>query len=491
MKPAFRPVAELTASLADGSLTSAALTDDCLQRIEAHNARWNAVISVDADGARAAARVADDRRAAGQSLGPLDGLPLLVKDNIHVAGLATTCGSKILGDFVSPTDSTVVERAKAAGTVILGKANLDEFAMGSTNEHSAFGLVRNPHDEERVPGGSSGGSCAAVAGGFAPLALGSDTGGSVRLPASYCGVVGLKPTWGRVSRSGLVAFGSSLDQVGPVARTVDGCAALLQALAGVDPRDATSAPVRVPDYSAELSRGIEGLRVGVRRDLLGDGVDVGVRTATERALELLAAAGAELVDVELPNARYGVAAYYIVASAEASSNLARFDGARYGRRADAAGDLETLYVESRTEGFGEEVKRRILIGTFALSAGYQDRYYGRAQRARALIRRDYAEAFAKADVIASPVAPAAAFRLGECDDDPLKMYLMDAMTIPANLAGVPAISVPVGAADGLPVGLQLAAPHFEEARLFRVGAEVERRCGVAAAPAAVAEEATE
>jgi aspartyl-tRNA(Asn)/glutamyl-tRNA(Gln) amidotransferase subunit A len=413
-----------------------------------------------------------------------------VKDNLVTRDLPTTCASRMLAGFRPPSDATAVARLRDAGAIVLGKANLDEFGMGSSNEHSAYGPVRNPHDSSRVPGGSSGGSCAAVAGGFAPLALGSDTGGSVRLPASFCGVVGVKPTYGRVSRSGLVAFGSSLDQIGPIARSVAGAAALLRAIAGSDPLDSTAAALPVPDWTGDLAGDVAGLRVGVLRDLLGEGVDADVRAATERALDRLARAGAEIVHVSLPHAKYGVAAYYVVSSAEASSNLARFDGARYGVRAEGVSDLESLYVESRSAGLGAEVQRRILIGTFALSAGYHAAYYGRATKARGLIRADYEAAFGLADVLASPVAPTAAFALGERTEDPLAMYLVDAMTIPPSLAGVPALSVPAGAtAAGLPIGLQLTAPHFEEGRLFRVAAAVERELGPAALPAPLREEA--
>jgi aspartyl-tRNA(Asn)/glutamyl-tRNA(Gln) amidotransferase subunit A len=418
----------------------------------------------------------------------MDGIPIAVKDNLVTRDLPTTCASRILAGFRSPTDATVVARLRAAGAIVLGKTNLDEFSMGSSNENSAFGPSRNPHDPSRVPGGSSGGSCVAVAGGMAPLALGSDTGGSVRLPASFCGVVGVKPTWGRVSRSGLVAFGSSLDQPGPIARTVAGAARLLQAIAGSDACEATSAHVAVPEWSEELDRGADGVRIGVQRDLLGEGVAESVRESMESALKALAAEGAELVDVKLPHLRWGIAAYYVVSSAEASSNLARFDGVRYGRRATDTPDLDSLYRNSRTEGFGEEVKRRILIGTFALSAGYYDAYYGRATQARHLIRSDYGAAFEEVDVLASPVAPTAAFELGERTDDPLAMYLMDAMTVPANLAGVPAMSVPAAAtSEGLPVGLHLTAPAFEEGRLFRVAAALERAIGQAPPAAALAE----
>jgi aspartyl-tRNA(Asn)/glutamyl-tRNA(Gln) amidotransferase subunit A len=490
VRPALRPVPELSAALAAGALSSRDLVEDCLAAVAERGAALGAFLSVDADGARAGAAAADARRAGGARIGPLDGIPFALKDNIVARGLPATCGSRILERFVSPYDATAVERLRAAGAVLLGKTNLDEFAMGSSTEHSAFGPARNPHDPARVPGGSSGGSCAAVAAGRAPLAVGSDTGGSVRLPASFCGVVGMKPGYGRVSRYGLVAFGSSLDQIGPVARTVGGVAAALQAIAGADPRDATSNPAPVPDLVAAAAAGaagdLAGVRVGVLRDLPAGG-DPEVTARVAEAVAALAAAGAEIVDVRLPSARHGVAAYYVVAGAEASSNLARFDGARYGRRAEGAHDLEELDTASRSEGFGDEVKRRILLGTFALSAGYYDAYYGRAMRARARIKADFDDAFLVADVIASPVAATPAFAVGERTDDPLAMYLTDALTIPANLAGIPAISVPCGVTSGkLPVGLQLQAPALREDLLLRVAAAYEAAAGAAAPPAMAA-----
>ncbi len=471
MRPALRSLPDLARDLESGGITSTAIVDDALARIAERNDELNVFLHIDEAGARAAAAAADVRRARGESRGPLDGIPYALKDNIVTRGMPTTCGSRILENFVSPYDATVVERLRAAGAVLLGKVNLDEFAMGSSNEHSAYGPVRNPHDPERVPGGSSGGSCAAVAAGMAPLALGSSTGGSIRLPASYCGVVGVKPGYGRVSRYGLVAFGSSLDQIGPVANSVEGAALAMRAVAGFDSRDATSQDAPVPDWSADIGGGVEGMTVGVIRELLGDGVDSGIRERIEAAIDGLEAGGARVVDVAMPHASWAVAAYYVVSSAEASANLARFDGVRYGRRAADPSDLEDLYVRSRSEGFGDEVKRRIMIGTFALSSGYYDAYYGRAMRARELVRQDYAAAFGRADVLLSPVSPVPPFRLGERLDDPLAMYLVDALTIPANLAGVPAMSVPAGATDGgLPVGLQIQAPVGEEGRMLRVAA---------------------
>jgi aspartyl-tRNA(Asn)/glutamyl-tRNA(Gln) amidotransferase subunit A len=485
-----RPLPELSAALARGELSSADLVEDALARVDAWNRRLNVFLHVDAAGARAAAAASDTRRARGCLRGPLDGIPYALKDNIVARGMPATCGSRFLAGFVPPYDATVVERLRRAGAVLIGKANMDEFAMGSSNEHSAFGPTRNPHDPERVPGGSSGGACAAVAAGMIPLAFGSSTGGSVRLPASFCGVVGAKPSYGRVSRYGLVAFGSSLDQIGPIARSVEGAARALQVVAGEDPRDATTCRAPVPDWVAALDEGIAGLRIGVVREHLGEGIDPVVRDRVEEAIRVLEREGARVVEVEMPHTRFAVAAYHVVSGAEASSNLARFDGARYGRRADRVADLEELYVRSRADGFGDEVKRRILIGTFALSAGYHDEYYGRAMKARSLVRRDYEKAFARADALVSPAAPVLPFRLGERLDDPLAMYLVDALTIPANLAGVPALSVPARpTGDGLPVGLQIQAPVLEEARMLRVAHAWERVAGLGALPRLVPGEA--
>jgi len=486
-RPALWPIPRLDQALEQGEITAIDLVNDCITRIDEWNETLNAFLFVDRQGALQSARESLDRRRAGRSLGPLDGIPFALKDNIVARGMPATCGSRILENFISPYDATLTARLKAAGAILLGKLNLDEFAMGSSNEHSAFGPARNPHDFARVPGGSSGGSCIAVASGMAPLAFGSETGGSVRLPASFCGVVGMKPSYGRISRSGLVAFGSSLDQIGPVARTVSGIALALRAVAGLDPDDATSHPAPVPDYFAALASTLPRMRVGVVKEFLGEGVDEHVRRTMEHALRTMESFGCELQEVSLPHAEYGVSAYYVVASAEASSNLARFDGVRYGYRAKDVATLEELYTKSRSEGFGDEVKRRIMIGTFALSAGYYDTYYGRAMRARGLIARDFADAFAKVDVLASPVSPTPAFRLGDRIDDPLAMYLTDAMTIPANLAGVPAISVPCPVAEGeLPVGLHLQAPFLQEERLLRVAAAFEDAAGAAPFPKALA-----
>ncbi len=471
-----RSVPELADALGSGEVRATQILEQCLARIRARNETLGAFLHVDEVGARAAAAAADARRARGEARGPLDGIPFALKDNLAARGLPTTCGSRLLEHYRSPYDATVTERLRGAGAVLVGKTNLDEFAMGSSSEHSAFGVVRHPRDQGRVPGGSSGGSCVAVADGMVPLALGSDTGGSVRLPASWCGVVGLKPSWGRVSRSGLVAFASSLDQVGPIATTVRGAAMLFEAIAGHDPRDATSRPDAVPScVAATDAPDIEGLRVGIVAELLQSGVDPTIRARVEEAAAVFERLGARIVEAHLPHARWSIAAYYVISSAEAASNLARFDGVRYGRRAADPRDLDDLYVRSRSEGLGPEVRRRILLGTFALAAGYHDQYYDRAAKARALIAHDFAEAFRGADVLLSPVAPSPPFRLGERIDDPLAMYLTDAMTVPASLAGIPAISVPAGEdADGIPVGLQIQASLFAEPTLLRAAAAFER-----------------
>jgi aspartyl-tRNA(Asn)/glutamyl-tRNA(Gln) amidotransferase subunit A len=414
------------------------------------------------------ARAVDAAVAAGAAL-PLAGVPVAVKDVLDIEGVPTTCGSRILADYRPPFTATAVARLEAAGAVVLGKTNMDEFAMGSSTENSACKLTRNPWDRERVPGGSSGGSAVAVAADVTPVALGSDTGGSVRQPASFCGVVGVKPTYGRVSRFGLVAFASSLDQVGAFTRTVEDAALVSSILCGWDHRDATSARMPETDFTADLAAGAPGLRVGVPWACLEDGVDPDVLARFREALAVLTGLGAEVVDVELPHLHHAVATYYIVATAEASSNLARYDGVRYGHRAEGAGDLAGLYGETRDAGFGPEVKRRIILGTFVLSAGYYDAYYLRAQKVRGLIRQDFERAFARCDVVATPTSPTPAFRIGEKTADPLQMYLADIFTVPASLAAIPGISLPCGFASGLPAGLQLLGPHWGEGRLFRLG----------------------
>ena len=470
--------AEIAQALADGT-SSVDVTRAFLDRIEATDDQLNAFLHVDAEGALAAAAQADAARAAGEQLPTLAGVPIAVKDLINTKGVPTTAGSKILEGWVPPYDATVVARLRAAHMPILGKTNLDEFAMGSSNEHSAYGPARNPWDVSRIPGGSSGGSAAAVAAFQAPLALGTDTGGSIRQPGAMTGIVGVKPTYGGVSRQGVIAMASSLDQVGPMAHTVLDAALLHEVIAGHDPLDSTSIDTPVPDVVAAARRGdVAGLRVGVIRELGGEGFQPGVRAAFDRSLELLAQAGAEIVEVSCPSFAHGIAAYYLVMPSEVSSNLARFDAMRYGVRVspfEGAGD-EQVMAASRDAGFGDEVKRRIILGTYALSSGYYDAYYGSAQKVRTLIARDFAAAFEQVDVLVSPTAPTTAWKLGEKSDDPMSMYLEDIATIPANLAGVPGLSLPVGLAEdsGLPVGLQFLAPAMADDRLYNAAAALER-----------------
>ncbi len=445
-----------------------------LARIRDLDGRVHAFVQVDEDGALSRAESLD-RRGDQLSTLPLAGVPIAVKDNICTAAVRTTAGSRLLDHYVPPYSATVVERLERAGAVVVGKTNCDEFAMGSSTEHSAFGPTRNPWALDRSPGGSSGGSAAAVASGMVPVALGSDTGGSIRQPASLCGVFGLKPTYGRVSRYGLIAFGSSLDQIGPVASTARDAAAVCSVIAGHDPRDSTSSSAQVDEYGARLNGDVRGLRVGVPQHLIDSGVEPGIRDAFARSLDTLTDAGAVISDVELPHAPLAIPVYYLVANAEASSNLARYDGVRYGTRAgDSSSSLSDVYYRTRAL-FGAEAKRRIMIGTFVLSAGYYDAYYGKAQQVRALIGRDYERAFAAVDLIALPTSPTVAFRLGERTSDPLQMYLSDVFTVAANLAGLPAVSVPCGLSGGLPVGLQLTSRPFEEATLLRAADAVERR----------------
>ena len=465
----------LSDALAQGAISAREVLEGCLARIAAHDGEVHAFLRVNAAGARAAALASDERRARGASLGPLDGVPLALKDNLCTAGVETTCASRILEGYVPPYDATVVARLKAAGAVLVGKANQDEFAMGSSTENSAFGPTRNPWDLSRSPGGSSGGSAAAVAAQFVPGALGTDTGGSIRQPAALTGCVGLKPTYGRVSRFGVIAFASSLDQVGPLAGDVRSAALLLQAIAGSDARDQTSSLREVPDYAAALERPARGLTVGVPREYFGEGLGPEVAASVRSAMARLEAEGCTLREVSLPNSPHAIAAYYLVATAEASSNLARYDGVRYVRRAGASSLLE-VYERSRAEGFGREVKLRILLGTYALSAGYYDAYYLRAQKVRALIRRDFVQVFESGvDAVLGPTSPTTAFALGEKLQDPLAMFLNDVYTVPANLAGLPAISVPCGFdGRGLPVGLQLTGRPFDESTLLSLGRAVER-----------------
>jgi aspartyl-tRNA(Asn)/glutamyl-tRNA(Gln) amidotransferase subunit A len=460
-------IAELHKLYASGEASPSEVCRDALDRIERDNGQLNAYITINRESAlrQAAAMDADIQEVIRRK--SLAGVPVAVKDNMLIAGVRTTCGSRILGNYVPPYTATAVKKLEEAGAIIIGKTNLDEFAMGSSTENSAFGPVRHPLDQEFVPGGSSGGSAVAVSAGHTPIALGSDTGGSIRQPASFCGVVGLKPTYGRVSRYGLVAFASSLDQIGPFANNVNDAARALQVISGHDRHDSTSANLAVPDYLSALDGDIKGLRVGAPPECFGAGLDPEVKENVEGAIRKLANGGAEIVEVSLPHMKYVIAVYYIIATAEASSNLARYDGVRYGFRAEEARTLAEMYRKTRDEGFGDEVKRRIMLGTFVLSSGYYDAYYEKAQRVRSMLANDFAEAFKKCDVIATPTAPTPAFKIGEKSNDPLAMYLSDIYTVTVNLAGVPAISVPCGQSSaGLPIGLQLIGNHFDEARLL-------------------------
>jgi len=458
-------IAQLSASLATGAFSSEELTRALLERIEQFNPGLNAFITVTEDAALAQARAADERRRQGQA-GPLTGIPLAHKDIFCTLGVRTSCGSRMLDRFIAPYDATVVAKLNAAGMVMLGKTNMDEFAMGSSNENSFYGPVRNPWDLDAVPGGSSGGSAAAVAARLTPAATGTDTGGSIRQPAALCGLTGIKPTYGRVSRWGMIAYASSLDQGGPLARTAEDCALLLGAMAGFDPRDSTSVDRPVPDYVAALDRPLDGLRIGLPKEYFGEGLDGAVARTVEAAVAEYRKLGATVRDITLPNTHLAIPAYYVIAPAECSSNLARFDGVRYGHRCANPKDLLDLYTRSRAEGFGPEVTRRILVGTFALSAGYYDAYYLKAQQIRRLISNDFRQAFAQVDVIVGPTSPTVAFNLGEKVDDPVTMYLSDIYTIAVNLAGLPGLSLPVGCVGQRPVGLQLIGNYFAEDRLL-------------------------
>jgi aspartyl-tRNA(Asn)/glutamyl-tRNA(Gln) amidotransferase subunit A len=451
------------------------LLDAVEARVAAVDGEIHAYLTLCREAARAQADAADRRLRSGESVTPLTGIPIALKDNLCTTGVKTTCASKILEGFIPPYDATVVARLRAQGAVFVGKTNMDEFAMGSSTENSAFGVTRNPWDRTRIPGGSSGGSAAAVAADECAGALGSDTGGSIRQPAACCGITGLKPTYGRVSRYGLVAFASSLDQIGPLTKDVTDCALMMNAIAGHDPLDSTSADVACPDFTQGLERGVRGLRVGVPKEYFIAGMDRSVEDAVKAAIGALEREGAIPVDVSLPHTEYAVAVYYLLATAEAGSNLARYDGVRYGHRAKAPADLIDLYVRSRAEGFGPEVKRRIMLGTYALSSGYYDAYYAKAQRVRTLIKRDFDRAFERVDVIATPTAPTPAFRLGEKTQDPLQMYLSDIFTISVNLAGVPALSMPCGfSSEGLPIGLQLIGKPFDEETVLRAASTYEQ-----------------
>jgi aspartyl-tRNA(Asn)/glutamyl-tRNA(Gln) amidotransferase subunit A len=506
----YKTFADARRALEQGETSCEALVSSFLERIDAKNDELNAFVSVDRDGALNHARYLDSQRERGNTR-PLAGLILGVKDTICIRNQKVTCGSQMLADFSSLYDATAIQRLRDAGAIFIGKTNCDEFAMGSSNENSHFGPVRNPADTDRVPGGSSGGSAAAVAAGLCHAALGTDTGGSIRQPAAFCGTVGLKPTYGRVSRYGLVAFASSFDVIGPMTHSIEDAATLLNTIAGEDESDSTSAPVPVPDYTKALGGSVEGLRVGLPKEYFADGLDDDIRSMIEQQVDQLKAAGATVEEVSLPHAEYGIATYYILATAEASSNLARYDGIRYGHRADlqetkqamaeeqqelksaladarADGDqervaalkteldeqesaLNRLYTQSRTEGFGDEVKRRIMLGTYVLSSGYYDAYYEKAQRVRTLIRNDFDRAFDDVDVLLTPATPTPAFELGSKTDDPLEMYLSDVYTVSANLAGIPGLTVPIGThpESDMPVGMQLLGQHFDEALLLQVG----------------------
>jgi aspartyl-tRNA(Asn)/glutamyl-tRNA(Gln) amidotransferase subunit A len=450
-----------------------------LARINDQNPVNNSFLTITEERALQRAEAIDRRLAAAEALPALAGVPLAVKDVIQIEGIRNTCASRILGDFVAPYTATAVERLEAAGAVVVGKTNCDEFAMGSSNENSAYGPARNPRDLERVPGGSSGGSAVAVAAGMAVVSLGSDTGGSVRQPASFCGVVGLMPTYGRVSRYGLVAYASSLDHIGPLGRSVQDVAEVLAVMAGRDPLDSTSAAVPVPDYVKELDGDVKGLRIGVPREYFAEGLSAAVRQRLEAGLGVLRGLGCQIVDIQMPHTEYAIASYYIIATAEASANLARYDGVRYGYRSAQANTLSDLYRKTRDEGFGTEVKRRIMLGTYVLSAGYYDAYYRKAQKVRSLVASDFSKAFERVDAIVTPTAPTPAFRIGEKTENPLEMYLSDIYTITGSLAGVPGISVPCGTAEGsgLPVGMQIFARHFDETRLLRLAHLFERAGG--------------
>ena len=465
MMPTIRQIKD---QLATKERSCEEIISSCLETIESKNEDLNALLSVEKETALAQAKSIDKKIAAGKELGALEGAPIIIKDNILVQGWKASAGSKMLENYVAAYDATVIARLKRAGAILLGRANMDEFAMGSSTETSHFGPTKNPWNENRVPGGSSGGSAAAVAAGFAPCALGTDTGGSVRQPASLCGVVGLKPTYGRVSRYGAIAMASSLDQIGPLARTVEDVALVMQAIEGKDPKDATSVELSSANIAELIEKNIKGLRIGLPKEYVVEGMDAGVKKAVMEAVKTLEKAGAEIIDVSLPHTEYALAAYYIDQPAEASSNLGRYDGMRYGFSSSGDSLLDS-YEQSRGRGFGREVQRRIMLGSYVLSKGYYDAYYRKALQVRSLLQKDFVEAFKNVDVIAAPTSPSVAWKLGEKFDDPLTMYLSDIYTISANLAGIPALSIPCGFVKGLPVGLQLMGKLFDEARLYRVG----------------------
>ena len=469
----LRSIAQLSAGLRAGEFSSVELTQHFLQRIERFDADLNALITRTEEQAIAQAKAADARIQAGQGA-PLTGIPILHKDIFCTEGVKTSCASRMLDNFISPYDATVVSRLKEAGVVMLGKTNMDEFAMGSSNETSFYGPVKNPWDHSRVPGGSSGGSAAGVAARLGVAATGTDTGGSIRQPAALCGITGLKPTYGRVSRYGMIAFASSLDQAGPMTRSAEDAAYLLQAMAGFDERDSTSVDRPVDDYVGQLEQPVKGLKIGVVKEFFEEGLGEDMNAAMRTAMQSLEALGVELVPVSLPNSHYSVPAYYVVAPAECSSNLSRFDGVRFGHRCDDPQDLEDLYKRSRGEGFGAEVKRRIMIGTYALSAGYYDAYYLKAQQVRRIIADDFRKAFEEVDLLLGPASPETAFRIGEKSDDPVSMYLSDIYTIAVNLAGLPALSLPAPLVNGLPAGLQLIGNYFEEGRILNLAHQLQK-----------------
>lgn len=471
---------EIAKKVLSGEMSARSVIEQHIEIINKIEPDINAFNLVTAEQALIDADEIDSKIASGETLGPLAGVPISVKDNLCTRGIETTCSSKILEGWKPPYDATVIEKLREAGAIIMGKTNLDEFAMGSSTENSAFGPTRNPHNLERVPGGSSGGSAAAVAAGFSPLALGSDTGGSIRQPAALCGVVGVKPTYGRVSRYGLVAFASSLDQIGPFANTVSDAALTLEVISGHDPRDSTSIPEKPLDISGVLNQGIEGMRIGVIEELSGKGlggISKDVISRVEEAIKVFSNAGADVESASVPASIYGLSAYYVIAPAEASSNLSRYDGIRFGPRTEAATTAETM-TATRTKGFGDEVKRRIMLGTYALSAGYYDAYYGKSQRVRTLIMNDFAKAYEKFDILISPTSPTTAFPLGDKTEDPMQMYLQDVCTIPSNLTGHPAMSVPFGSGeDGMPVGIQILAPAMAEREMFQAAKILESESG--------------
>ena len=465
---------ELIKQLADGELTATSCTESFLDRIEQHDQALNSFVST-AESAIAVAESIDARRSAGKPVGVLAGLPVAVKDGICTAGIATTAGSKMLEKFVPAFDATMVKQLIEADAVVIGKTNMDEFAMGSSTENSYFGVTKNPWSEQHVPGGSSGGSAACVGADLAPVSIGSDTGGSIRQPAAFCGITGLKPTYGRVSRFGLIAFASSLDQIGPMARSAEDCALVMNVISGHDTKDSTSAKNEVPDFTATLGDSLKGLRIGICKEHFGDGLESEVEAAVTESVKVLQSLGAETVEISLPHTPYAVATYYVIAPCEASSNLARFDGVRYTHRA-AAKDLTEMYCQSRAEGFGEEVKKRIMLGTYALSSGYYDAYYLKASKVRRMIKHDYDAAFEKVDLILGPTTPTTAFEVGEHAQNALAMYLADIYTVSSNLAGVPAISIPCGlSTNSMPIGLQLQARSFDEATLLRVAHQFQQQ----------------